>query len=243
MAIDGNLEYAATRVQAQHGTLPRDVDWQGLEASQDVGHYLDSARTGPLAPWVASLDAHQELHVLERSLRTQWRSHVERVASWHPQAWQPWLRWLAWLPTLPLLAPLARGATLPMWLMSDAALAGSPSPAARAALVPLGEHVSIAVLWRRRWDGLVPQTDADTRAHLRQLLDTIDRHAGALAGGTATLTLRRHLQQRLELLFRLSAGTAIATACQLGSLALSLERLRGGLAQRCLLGPLRDPAR
>jgi hypothetical protein len=236
MDVGGNLEYAAARVQAQHGQLPGEADWQALEASLDMAHYLQSARAGPLASWVASFDARQDLHVFERSLRTQWRAWVERAASWHPPPWQPWLSWLTWLPSLPLLAPLARGETLPLWLLPDPAagsLAGGASPAARAALVPPGPHVSIAALWRRRWETLVPATDADTHVRLRQLLSTIDRHAAAL-GSASTPSLRRQLGERLNVLYRLSGGTVIASACHLGRLMLDLERLRGGLASRSL---------
>jgi hypothetical protein len=115
-----------------------------------------------------------------------------------------------------------------------AALQKTPlAPLARA----LGTHVSIAGLWRERWEQLAPRTDADTRARLAQLLSAIDRHAALLGGGDGTFTLRGRLVQRFNVLFRLSSGTVVATACHLGRLALELERLRGGLASRCLLGP------
>jgi hypothetical protein len=101
----------------------------------------------------------------------------------------------------------------------------------------LAKHVSISTLWRERWEHLAPRMDADTQAHLRQLLATIDRHAAALSAGSGTPGLRDQLTQRLDVLLRLSSGTVVATACYLGKLLLALERLRGGIASRCLLGP------
>jgi hypothetical protein len=251
MTTEGNMEYAAARVQAQHGRLPAESDWQQLEASQDLAHYLDSARAGPLSAWVSSFDPGQDPHVLERSLRTQWKGHVERAASWHPRPWQPWLNWLAWLPSLPLLAPLAaqreRTEAAPAWLLSDL-IAG---PVARGAALPVSlegsrsgvagspaGHTALAARWRARWDALAPQADADSRVQLARLSRAIDQHAAALPAARHTQAARRELVQRLNVLFRLSSGTAIASACHLGRLLLELERLRGGLAARSLLGPV-----
>jgi len=249
MAIEGNLEYASARVQAQHGRLPGEADWQRLGASRDLGHYLDSTRGSALAAWTSSFDAHQDLHSIERSLRSQWKTHVERVASWHPRACQPWLRWLAWLPALPLLAHLARGEHPPAWLLADPVcgpIAGG-NPGERAAavigtpLAPLAsgisERASLAALWRGHWARLAPRTDPDTRAHMDQLLAAIDRHAAAVASAGSTPELRAGLAGRLETLFRSSQGTVVASACHLGRLALALERLRGELASRYVLPP------
>jgi len=252
ITTEGNLEYAATRVQTQHGRLPAESDWQSVEASQDLTHYLDSARAGVLSTWVSAFDVHQDLHVMERSLRTQWQGHVERVASWHPRDWQAWLRWLSWLPGLPLRVPLARPETAPTWLLSDPTLA----PAARTDatgrlnffnnlatdLTGTAAPRAIALLWRARWDTLAPHVDDEGRAHLAALHRAIDKHAAALPAATSTQALRRQLAQRLEVLYRLSSGTAIATACHLGRLALELERLRGGIASRSLLGNLASAA-
>jgi hypothetical protein len=246
MAIEGNLEYASARVHALHGGLPGDADWRRLEASRDLGHYLDSARNSPLATWVSSFDAHQDLHSIERSLRSQWRSHIERVASWHPQGCQAWLRWLCWLPTLPLLVQLSRAEPAPPWLLADpvggAVAVGSATERAAALiktpLAPLAAaisgHASIAALWQEHWQRLTPPADPDTRGHLDRLEKALAQHAAALAGGS-TLALRSRLAERLEVLFRACSGTEVATACHLGRLALDLERLRGGLACRFVL--------
>jgi hypothetical protein len=44
-------------------------------------------------------------------------------------------------------------------------------------------------------------------------------------------------------LFRAAAGTVIATLCHLALLALELERLRGGLIDRCLFAARMTEAR
>lgn len=240
MALEGTLEYAATRVQAQHAGLPSEEEWRRLESSQDIGHFLDSARSGALSRWVSALDARQELHALERALRVQWRGYIEQLAAWHPRDWQAWLRWAGWLPTLPLLTPVSR-ARAPAWLRADPVvgplLEGKAKPSFGPLASALGTHESIAGLWRQRWDQLLPHTDADTRTHLHRFLATLDRHASQrMSGAAPTVVLRRHLVQRLDVLFRQSAGTVVATACHLARLALELERLRGGLASRALLG-------
>lgn len=277
ITAEGNLDYAATRVQAQHGRLPTESDWQSLEASQDLAHYVDAARAGVWSNWVNSFDVHQNLHVMERSLRTQWQRHVERVAAWHPREWQAWLRWLGWLPSLPLLVPLVQRQAPPAWLLSDptvgpaartaAASHGAAVPGARGHAVDLpldvagglpvdlavglavhragtrdnaldkgGAPHAIASQWRTRWDALAPSTDDEERAHLAQLRRAIDQHAAALPTTSSTPALRRQLAQRLNTLYRLSSGTGVGTACHLGRLALELERLRGGIASRSLLG-------
>jgi hypothetical protein len=247
MAVEGNLEYASARVHALHGSLPKEADWHRLEASRDLGHYLESARTSPLGGWVSSFDAHQDLHAIERSLRSQWMSHIRRVASWHPRDCQAWLHWLAFLPILPLLSQLSRPEAAPSWLLADPVVGAiaSKSPAERAAalvktpLAPLAPatraNTSATALWREHWQKLTPRMDPDTRDHLARLMKALDQHAAALAAGGNTLALRKHLRERLEFLFRDSAGTVLATACHLGRLGLELERLRGGLATRCLL--------
>jgi hypothetical protein len=247
MAIEGNLEYASTRVHAQHGGLPGEADWRRLEASRNLEHYLESARNSPLSGWVSSFDAHQDLHATERSLRSQWMGHVRCVASWHPLEYQAWLRWLAFLPTLPLLAHLSRSEAPPPWLLADpvcgAVAIGSPAERAAALtktpLAPLSPaitaHASIDALWRQHWQELTPRVDSDTRAHLNQLLAAVDQHALALAKGGRTPALRLSLGQRLQILFRASSGTVVASVCHLGRLALDLERLRGGLASRSVL--------
>lgn len=254
MARDGLLDYAVTRVQAQHGRLPGDADWRVLEASHDLGHYLERARTSALADWISSFDPAQDIHLIERSLRTQWQSHVEQVASWHPPEERAWLSWLACLPALPLLSQLARPGSVPPWLEADPVLgplaAGGPAERAAAlrgtALAPLAGGIDgqlpLGALWRQHWQMLTPPLDPRTATHHLQLQRALDSQADALARGERALSLRQSLRARLAVVFLRARGTGVASACHLGMLALDLERLRGGLASRCVAAPGARPA-
>lgn len=244
MASEGMLEYASTRVQAQHGRLPTEADWRALEATRDLGQYLETARSTGLASWVSSFDPGQDLHAIERSLRNQWEEHVKRVASWHPRQMQPWLAWLAWLPALALLARLARDVPAPGWLLADPlcgpVAAGSPAERAAAlhstALARLAPAVSgdgaVAALWLDHWEQLTKPMDPAARRLKDQLLESLRRHTEELKSGDSAQVLRRNLAMRIEVLFRRSQRTVVGAACHLGRLALELERLRGGLASR-----------
>jgi hypothetical protein len=179
-------------------------------------------------------------------LRIEWRRYVDRVAAWHPREWQQWLAWLGWLPTLSLLAQLARPEPAPAWMMADpvcgpiapgilgeriAALKGT----ALAVFAPgIAGRMAIGALWRTRWQELRPHTDARTRQLLDALLRAIDSYAQQLARANGSTTvLRQQLTDRLTKLFRAGAGTVVATVCHLVLLAFELERLRGGLINRC----------
>jgi len=250
MPSEGTIEYALTRVQARHGMRLSEDDWRRLEASRDLGHYLEAVRMSALAGWVVSLDLTRDSHAIERSLRDAWRYYVERVARWHPQVCQPWLAWLAWLPTLSLLAQLARPEPAPLWLLADSVCgplaAGSPAERSQAlqrtALAPLaaaiGAHTSLVSAWRDHWQRLAPASDAQQRPLIATMLATIAQHADALARAADSATApRQELHSRLARLFRAAAGTPVASVCHLGLVALELERLRGGLIVRQLFGP------
>jgi hypothetical protein len=69
------------------------------------------------------------------------------------------------------------------------------------------------------------------------LLQAVQRHERDLKHAVDSAEpLRSELARRLERLLRLAAGTVIVTFCHLALVALDLERLRGGLARRCLFG-------
>lgn len=248
MAADGSMEYALARVQAHFGRRLGETDWRMLEASRDLSHYLDAVRAGALADWVSALDLTRDCHAIERSLRIEWRHYVKRVASWHPQAWQPWITWLAWLPTLSLLAQLARAEPAPAWLMADP-VCGPIAPGvpaerstalqgtALAVFEPaISGRLAVGTLWRLQWLALTPRTDERTRQLLGNLSRAIGTYADQLARASGSATAARQLlADRLTKLFRAGAGTVVATICYLALLALDLERLRGGLINRCLL--------
>jgi hypothetical protein len=247
MSLEGNVEYALTRVQSQHGSRPDKSEWRRLEASHDLGQYLEGTRSSIFRQWVSSLDSKREAHSIERTLRAAWRSYVRTVAAWHPRRWQPWLSWLEWLPTLGLIARLEHAGPVPAWLLADPLL----GPAARRATAErpgavkgtslavfepaINGHVLIAEFWLARWRELRPPVDAFTEQLLAAVLRALQEHVRRLAvEGANGVALRDQLRERLEKLFRAAAGTLGATLCHLALTALDFERLRGGLVNRSL---------
>ena len=247
MSLEGNIEYALTRVQSQYGNRPDSSEWRRLEASHDLGQYLEAARGSIFGPWVATLDRSREVHVIERSLRCAWRSYVRTVAAWHPQPWQPWLAWLEWLPTLGLIALLEHAGPVPAWLLADPILgpavrrASAERPVAvkgtaLAVFEPaIAGRVPLADLWLARWRELRPPIDAFTEQLLASVSRAVQEYARMLAlEGADAVALRDQLRERLNKLFRAAAGTLVATLCHLALMALDFERLRGGLVNRAL---------
>jgi hypothetical protein len=245
MTLEGNLEYALTRVYARHGRRLDEAGWRRLETSRDLAHYIDAARSGGLAGWVASLDISRDTHAIERSLRTEWHRYVAGVASWHPQEWQAWLAWLAWLPDLSLLTQLSQPEPAPTWMFADPVLGplapgtiAERSAAVKASrLAPLERGISgpagMLAVWRAHWDTLLPKAHARSVHLINAPLQTIQRYADLLATITgSSLPLRKELADRLVRLFRVGAGTVAVTVCHLALLALDIERLRGGLVCR-----------
>ena len=245
MSIDGNIDYALTRVHARQALLADEVTWRRIESSRDLPHYVGALRATTLQDWVATIDLGHDVHAIERVLRAQWRTYVADVAAWHPREWQPWLEWLAWLSGLSLLARLARPEPAPAWLLADPiygpAAVGSPAERAAAltptALAPLAPailaHTSILEAWQRHWQQLLPRSDAHTRQMLDALLAILREHAQAMRMATQSGdAIRAELARRLARLLRLAAGTIVVTVCHLALQALQLERLRGGLARR-----------
>lgn len=249
MSLEGNVDYALARVQSQHGSRPDRSEWRRLEASHDLGQYLEGARGSMFGPWVASLDRNRDAHAIERTLRGAWRSYVRRVAAWHPRQWQPWLSWLEWLPTLGLMRRLAHRGPAPAWLLADPIL----GPVARGASAErtfvvkgtalaffqpaIAGDVPLAALWLTRWRELQPPLDAFTERLLAAIPKAMREHARRLAvEGADGVALRNQLRERLDRLFRAAAGTPVATLCHLALMVLDFERLRGGLVKASLFG-------
>ena len=237
MAIEGNLDYALARVHARHGQRLDEAGWRRLETNRD------------LADWVSSFDLQNDCHTFERVLRARWRRYVETMASWHPLVWQAWLAWLAWLPGLSLLQQLARPDPAPTWMLADP-MYGPIAPGtstdraaalAKTALAPLEPALagrsSPGAAWCAHWDALRPLSEAHTQHSLELLLHEMQRHEEDLLRAPDTAEpARSELANRIQRLMRTAAGTVIVTVCHLALVARDLERLRGGLARRCLFG-------
>jgi hypothetical protein len=247
MSLEGNVEYALTRVQSQYGSRPDTSEWRPPEAVPHHGQDIEAARSSIFGPWLSSLDRKRDAHAIERTLRGAWRSYVRIVAAWHPRPWQPWLTWLEWLPTLGLIASLEHAGPSPAWLLADPIL----GPAARGASAErpvavkgtalagfepaIAGRVPLAELWLARWRELRPPVDAFTEQLLTAVSRAVREHTRGLAvEGANGVALRDQLRERLNKLFRAAAGTLVATLCHLALMALDFERLRGGLVNRAL---------
>src|SRR5580658_5309438 len=209
MSLEGNVEYALARVQCQYGNRLDTGEWRRLEASHDLGQYLEAARSSIFGPWVTSLDRSREAHVIERTLRGAWRSYVRTVAAWHPRQWQPWLAWLEWLPTLGLIARLEHAEPVPAWLLADPIVgpAARAAPAERPVAVKgtalavfepaIAGRVPPADLWLSRWRELRPPVDAFTEQLLAAVSRAVREHARMLAlEGADGVALRDELRER-----------------------------------------------
>lgn len=245
LGIEGNLPYAAARVQARHGLLMNEPAWRKLEANRRLGEYLVATRRSALALWTGRIEAAHDAHVIERTLRGEWREYVHAVAGWHPREWQDWLDWWSWLPQLPLIARLADPEPVPAWMLADPVCGpiAIGAPAERAAalehtlLAPLAAAVraqtGIGPAWRDEAARRPPPAGEETRAQLARLM-----HASAVATAAAAPATVASLLR----LFRAGAGSAVASGCHLALLWLDFERLRGGLVVRSLFGAARAEA-
>ena len=90
--------YAQARIQARHAERPDEATWARLHASTTLAHFLTMARATGLRRWVAHLKPGHAARDIERSLRTEFRSYVQDVASWLPERWQDATRAVGELP-------------------------------------------------------------------------------------------------------------------------------------------------
>jgi len=202
--------YIQARLQAQHGRRPNKATWRRLNASKSLGHYLENVRQTPLAPWVTHFTATSDIHMIERSLRQDWKAYVARLASWAPRDWHPAILWLATLVDLPLRA-------------DDGDTAEAPKTP------PLEAWVNALL---RLW----PTPSRRERQDLERLLNVLREHLSLNNPALAhdTVEARYTLINRLEQLFRQGAQRPVAIFAFLGMTALDIEHLRAHLVHRCL---------
>jgi len=246
MAEPQRYAYVQARVQARLGRLPSPTAWQRLEAITALGHFLQTARSSGLRPWLHTIGPQSGAHEVEGALRRHLRNEIDEVARWLPTAWRPAAWWCAVLPDLPALQHLLRGEPAPEWLRRDPWLRpyGHDLQAVRlqalreSAYAPLlvsteaEDGLGISAAWSRHWHRLWPHegTDAAGVAAVEQ----------AVADHFATLRLpatrgsvpsRGHLEQRLRRLLRRSRGRPAAAFAYLTVAGIHMERLRGKLAR------------
>ena len=244
----GSVEYAHARVHARHGQRLDAAAWRRLETVRDFTPMLELARAGALRPWLVGIGQHSDSHHIEVVLRRHWRTTVDGVASWLPDAWQPSLRWCAWLPELALLQHLARGGAPLAWMRDDDVWRDACAlPAAeREAWLASGRAAALAPAWRApdaagalwlvAWRRLLPRTGHDDTGSLAALVRALLAHrdAFAVAAPTQGAALQAQLQSRLVGLLRRAALEPAVAFVHLALAALDLERLRAELLRRAL---------
>ena len=67
MTASLHFSYVQARAQARLASLPREPDWQRLEATRSLAAFLEEARATALKPWVAGLSGGSEAHAVTRS--------------------------------------------------------------------------------------------------------------------------------------------------------------------------------
>ncbi|MEJ2646096.1 MAG: hypothetical protein P8180_14460 [Gammaproteobacteria bacterium] len=240
--------YAQARLQARHGRRPSEAEWRRLGAIRDPSHYLQTARTTSLRPWVLGLGAQVPVHEMAAQLRRHFRDYVEQTAHWQPAPWRSAVAWTAELPMLPLLRELLTAERLPAWIQADPRLKD---------FVQEGREARLGALARTRWSPLTAAWSqgqplrsgwlahwrtlwpAGAGAHgdaLEQLQHRVQEHIEWMAGSSADngATAREALARVLLRFFRRCHQQPAATFAHLGLIALDLERLRGEVAERVL---------
>lgn len=241
--------YAQARIQARCGQRLSPGAWQSLEASQGLSHYLHAVRGTSLRESVVHLNESADAHLIERSLREDWRVQVQQLGSWIPVGWRAAVLWLRTVPDLPALAHLLGGGPAYPWMRDDPVwqpVAGAEEGSRRQAMssgelaplgVPMDDKTSLVAAWTGQWRSLWPARPGQFPG-LGELGRILAEHFRLLASEHATLVNaasgRENLERQLLKFIRRHRELPVAMFSFLGLLALDLQRLRGGLVRRAL---------
>lgn len=246
-----SFAYSQTRLQARHGARPDAATWRRLEGIGDLLHFLQSARTTGLRPWVLHFSARTGIHAMELSLRQQLRRDVADVAGWQPVAWRKPVLWVQRLLDLPALQHLLLGERAPAWMRDDPVLKPFATDNLRARLEALQESDFAPLVqawqagrplldgWQRRWHGLWPRISSTVAAPLERLEARLQRHLGSLRADGGIEHSQQTCQRLAETLvyeFRRYTHQPAAAFLHLALIALDFERLRAALVRRTLFG-------
>ncbi|MGA7800285.1 MAG: hypothetical protein WCC36_05700 [Gammaproteobacteria bacterium] len=248
MIPSDRFAYAQARLQARHGRRPSEADWRRLATIRDPSHYLQTARTTELRPWVLGLGHQVPVHEMAAQLRRHFHDYVLQTARWQPAPWRPAVAWAAELPMLPLLRELLTAEQLPVWIRADPRLqdivhdsrTARREALARSRWFPMigawSRGQTLRAGWVTHWRTLWP-AGAGTHGHvLNLLLQRVQTHIDvmAVAPGDSGRAARESLGTVLLRFFRRYRQQPAATFAHLGLVALDLERLRGEIAERVL---------
>lgn len=244
-----SFAYAQARLQARHGTRPNAATWRRLEGVGDLLHFLQSARTTGLRPWVLHFSARTDIDAMELSLRQQFRYYIAEVASWQPVAWRKPVLWVQRLLDLPGLQHLLMGERAPAWMRDDPVLKPFATDNLRARLEALQdsdfaplvqtwqEGSPLLGAWQRRWRALWPQISSTAAAPVERLEVHLQRHLRSLREADSVERSQQACQGLAEKLvyeFRRHTHQPAAAFMHLALVALDLERLRAALVRRTL---------
>lgn len=249
MNANSHQSYVQARLQARHGQLLSDSEWQALESARDLASYLQQARATHLRRWIEHLPAEVNVHRMERSLRLDWKAYVGEVSSWSTREWQPSIDWMGTLVDLPALLHLARGRYMPQWMRADPDMRRYAVPDAATLTSRLRETPAGGLMtelepgqaplgaWLENWRNLLPACDDRSRQMLHKFADIVGTHVVPEADGetSAREGPRTALRIALHRHFRQCAGTMAAAFTHIGLMALCWERLRAGLVMRVLI--------
>jgi hypothetical protein len=209
-----------------------------LDASRTAARYLDVLRGGR---WlrVPEADLAHDVDARERWLRTSWRLGCAEAARFEPPPWRAAIALAAVWPDLDALEALRGGTEVPDWVREDAwlgPLAALPASARAPALArtPYAalagdwpRSLPLSAAWSRHWSAALPPLGRHVRASLATVCAALSRGAGLPSAAR-----RETLEAAARRLLRTDRGSGATALAWLATLALDLERVRGGLAAR-----------
>ena len=244
--------YPQTRLQARHGMRPASEEWQMLETQKDLAAFLQTARQTRLKPWVLSLHANDNHHLLEATLRQLYCNYVDEVENWMPSEWRASVHWVKHLHYLPSLQHLLSGNTVYAWMLEDAQLKGvaAANVEERIKIMRQSEYAPLIdpwklgkpmlTAWTEHWRSLWP--DRKSNQSINKLISTIDRLLLNIEQPSSQpgWKSREILVDKLTILFRQFSYQPIAVFIHLALIALDIERLRGNILKRRLFDTSKD---
>lgn len=248
MTGPASFGYVQARAQARLASLPRESDWQRLEATRGLSAFLEEARATALKPWVTGLSGASDAHDIDRGIRALFRAEVEAAARWVPEGWRASVHWVQWLPQLLVIGQALTGGRVPDWLSHDPVLSGFAASggevdlaALRAAgLGPLiaaaADEGDLPAAWLEAWRSRWPTMRRRFQVNLEGLAATLVVHQRRFLASDPDRTwlLRRELDLRLRHSFHLYLVQPAGLFAYLALVAVGLERLRGALVSRAL---------
>ena len=225
-----------------------------VEGQKDLASFLQSARQTSLRPWVLSLHAQDNSHLLEATLRQLYRNYVDEVANWTPSPWRLSVQWLEYLYDLPSLQYLLSGNTAPSWIQEEPQLKQFTATYLEDRIKVMQKSVYAPLIaaqqsgktlltgWTEHWRSLWPQEKSNRS--IIKLIALFNQHLTDFPQLSPRLAWksRDKLAATLTIMFRQFSYQPVAVFIHLALIALDLERLRGDVVQRCLFPGFKELA-